>query len=232
MGKSILIGGALALLVVAGVVAALMLHVVPQPPKAATSPDIVAVAVVLPGADGIVAPRLVDVYIRTAVGWTVRSVSPSTSVDVPRTGGSTLADAYSFGGGDGLVSALAANPGIAADAWLVVDQPTWDRLHGSSALSMDLPADIEVFDGSQLYSFSAGTTVTVPPDQLPQLLDGATFLSASESSQVRGQVGDAVARALSASPSEAAGMVHTDMAQAPLDAWLRSAGTAKRNAGS
>ena len=229
-GKSMLVGGAIALLLVAGVAAAVALHVGVLPAKSAATPRIVAVAFVLPGSDGVIAPRAIDVYLATASGWTVRSVSPSTPVDVSGTGGSTLADAYSFGGGEGLKSAVGSTLGVPVDAWVIVDESTWLRLHGAAALSLDLPADIEVFDGSRLYSFAKGNA-HVAADELAQVLAGSAFLSAGQSAQVRAGVGDAVGRALAGNAARAVGSVHTDMSEATLGAWLGGVGSAHRIAG-
>ena len=229
--RAVLIGAGLAVLLVAGVAAAALFHLFPTATKASTAPQSVVVATVLPGSDDDVAPRVIDVYIDTASGWTVRSVSPSTSVEVPGTSGSTLADAYSFGGGVGLVSALAANPGIPVDAWVIVDEPAWRTLHRSGSVTVDLPADVEVFDGVRVYSFPSGNA-TVPADQLPQLLVGSAFLSASEDAKVRGQVGDLVGKALGTSGAEASGVLHTNLSGVALQAWLRGVGSARRIPGS
>jgi len=229
--KAVLIGAGLGLVLVAGVVGAAALHLYPSSPKPPTPPGSVAVAMVLPGSDYVAAPRVIDLYINTASGWTVRSVSPSTPVEVAGTSGSTLADAYSFGGGGGLVSALASNPGVPVDSWVVVDESAWLRLHDSGALPLDLPDDVEVFDGVRLYSFAKGAT-TVPADELQQLLAGTAFLSAGQDAQVRGQVGDALGKALVTNSAEASGSVHTDLSAATLLTWLREIGSARRIPGS
>ena len=226
-GRSALLGAALAILAVALVAAAFAMHVLPVSPPAAKPPSTVALALVLPAADGANAPRVIDVYVETPSGWTVRSVSPTTPADIPGTSASTLADAYSFGGGKGLASALAANPGIPVDAWVIVNEAAWLQLHGHNALSIELPSDVEVFDGSRLYSYADGTT-SVPAEELPQLLQGAAYLSAGGDESVRGQVGGALAKALEGAGGTGVAGVATSMPQATLQDWLSKVSSAKR----
>ena len=226
-GRAALLGAALAILAVVLVAAAFAMHVLPVSPPAAKPPSTVALALVLPAADGANAPRVIDVYVETPSGWTVRSVSPTTPADIPGTSASTLADAYSFGGGNGLAAALGANPGIPVDAWVVVNEAAWLQLHGHNALSIELPTDVEVFDGSQLYSYSESTT-PVPAEELPQLLEGAAYLSAGGDESVREQVGDAVAKALEDAGGTGVAGVATSMPPAALQEWLAKVSSAKR----
>ena len=229
-GRAALIGAAIAILLVAGFVAAVALHVIPVGTQGQKSAEAVAVAFVLPGSDGVVAPRTLDIYSRTGSGYAVRSVSPMTPAQVPGTGGTTLADAYSFGGGDGLMSALNSTRGDAIDGWVIVDASTWLRLHGSAPVAFELPSQVEVFDGKRLYSFSEGHA-SVPADQLPELLQGAGYLSASENAAVRKQAGDLLREALAAGGSTSAGLVRSDLNKDVLAQWLSGTGSARRVVG-
>jgi hypothetical protein len=69
-GRAALIGAAIALVAVVGLVAAVALHLIPVDRKAST--DAVVVASV-PGSDKTMAPRTLDVYSRTGFGYAVRS---------------------------------------------------------------------------------------------------------------------------------------------------------------
>jgi hypothetical protein len=226
-GRAALTGAAIAILLVAGFVAAVAFHAIPVATQGQKSAERVVVAFVLAGSDGVVAPRTLDIYSREGSGYSVRSLFPMTPAQVPGTGGTTVADAYSFGGGDGLMGALNSTRGDAVDSWVIVDASAWLRLHGSSPVAFELPSQVEVFDGKRLYSFSEGHA-SVPADQLPELLQGAGFLSASDNAAVRKQVGDVLREALAAGGSTSAGLVRSDLNKDVLAQWLRGIGSARR----
>jgi hypothetical protein len=226
-GRAALIGAAIAVLTVGCLAALVVLHVIPVGTQGPRAADVIALAFVLPGSDGVVAPRTLDIYARSGSGYSVRSVWPMTPALVPGTGGNTLADAYSFGGGDGLMAALKSEPNDAVDGWVIVDASAWLRLHGSAPVAFELPSQVEVFDGRQLYTFSEGHA-SVPPDQLPELLQGAAYLSSSENASVRKKVGDALREALVSGGANSAGFVRSNLKKDVLEAWLRGIGSARR----
>jgi hypothetical protein len=230
MWKSSLVGAVLALLLVGAVVGLAATHTGPFAPAAETSaPAPTVLALIAPGSDGVLAPAVVDLYAPSSAGWEVRSISPTTPVTVPGTGARTLADAYSFGGGTGLATALSGLGAGPNAHWVLVDSGSLGRLAGS--FSLDLPSDIEVFDGSRLYSFSQGTT-SVPTPQLPQLLQGASLLSAASDQSVRVQVGDGLRTALATAGPVALESVRSDLTHTALLRWTKSLRAVRRTGGS
>lgn len=227
--KAVLIGSSVAIALVAALVLAVGLHVLPTQSAGSDSTSSVVVALVLPGSDGELAPRVIDVYSKSGGRWSVRSLSPTSSAQVPGTSGSTLADAYSFGGGRGLLAAIRAK-GSAADSWVIVGPTAWAQLQAGKPVPLDLPADLEVFDGSQLYSFDAGAA-SVPPDQVAILLQGGALLTPREDATIRAQIGDALGLALVANRRAGGSGLSSSLAPDALDSWTASISGATRAPG-
>ena len=192
-----LVGALLGVVVVVAIVAAAILGVFPgasaREDVAADSP--VLAALVLPDAEGILTVRAIDRYQRAGDVLRISAVDPLTSATVPGTSGATLADAYAFGGGEGLVSAYSRVAPGEAPAWIVVGPKAWVELMGTTTVSLLLGSDIEVFDGEELYSFPAGR-LNVPAREIAPVMTGAQFSSASERKDIREAVGDELASAL------------------------------------
>jgi hypothetical protein len=187
----------------------------------------VAVGLVLPGSDGTVALRVVDVYTREGSGWSMRSITPSSQVVVSGTGGTSLADAYSFGGGAKLAETLESQLDQPVRAWVIVDDTAWLALRSGSPVPVELPEQVDVFDGKALSSFPAGVG-SVAPAQIGLLLDGSTFLRTADGKIVRTQVGDALRSSLeTAGPSGLAG-VESSLGSAALAGWVKGLGVARR----
>ena len=195
--------------------------------EAASVSGPVLVTVVLPDENGVVQPRVVDLYTRTASGWELQSVDPSMPAVVSGTSAQTLADAYSFGGGSALDAAYASSTGTKPSAWATVDASGLESLLGSGTVMLDIPASMEVFDGRQLHTFSAGTTQTAVA-RLPELMDGAAYLSASDSLLVRRQIGELVAAALPGAATHAEGALQSNLRPAQLQEWLTGLGSPTR----
>ena len=229
MARAALIGAILALVVVGVVVALALTGSLPLGATPGTANGPVAVALVLPDAKGTVVVRAIDVYARSGSGWSVRSVAPTASVVVPGTGGSSLSDAYSFGGGDGLAGAL-RQTGQAVTSWVIVDQSGWNALRAHDPLSITLASSVEVFDGSQLLSFEKGTA-SVPATQTPELFDGAAFFTTEADRALRQQVGAGLVSSLRSATPGATSFVHSDLTPPVLNAWLGGLGTVRRTSG-
>jgi len=227
-GRVILIGAALGLVAV-GVAAALVLTGVLGPLRPSDAPvdGPVLVALVLPNETGVLQPQVIDVYSRTTNGWAVRSVSPTLPAVVSGTSGSTLADAYSFGGGSALAKAYSQLGRGSATSWVVVDPSGWSRLASSTSLPFNLPAHLEVFDGSQLVAFQEGSG-TVAPSQLALLFDGTRYLPAGESAAVRTQAGDLLGSELRNVGVLGVSGVVSDLPPRRLATWLRGLGAPAR----
>jgi hypothetical protein len=192
-GRAAAAGALFGLFCVVAVVALVALGVLPNsraPKTAAGGP--VLVAVVLPDANGVLALRVLDRYERDGGLLRIAAVDPLASATVPGTSATTLAEAYSFGGGDRLAAAYADSTGALPPAWIVVGPESWRGLMASRRLDLRLATGIDVFDGKQLYSYPAGSTF-VPASEISKLMDGATYLSDSERKTIRSAVGDALA---------------------------------------
>jgi len=226
---AVAIGAGLGLLAVAVIVAMTMAGLVSgsagqsQPPQGP-----VVVILTAPDESGVVLPRVIDVYSPLGAITTVRSVDPSSPATVSGTTASTLSDAYSFGGPNAVVSALGSSIGAEKAGWAVVGPEAWQALVGSDTVHLDLPQGMQVFDGAQLYAFSAGPQ-DVPADQIAPLFDGVTYLSAADQKAVREQVGDVLAsRLASSTPAQAAALQSPFEADA-LQKWLSSLGSPRRS---
>lgn len=196
--------------------------------QAAAPAGPVLVMLVMPDAEGVFVPRTIDLYTPLGEFTTVRSIDPSSAASVSGTTAQTLADAYSFGGGAAVAAAFAGTENAAAPGWVVVRPEAWRALVGSDTVHLDLPRDMQVFDGAQLYAYPSGP-YELPTDQTPQLLDGASFLSAVDGKSVREQLGDVLAsRLASASPSDVA-MLQSPFKVAALEKWLNTIRTPRRS---
>jgi hypothetical protein len=228
MWKSMLVGAVVALLLVGIAVALVATGTISRfEHEAASVSGPVLVAIVLPDENGVVKPRVIDTYTRTASGWELRSVDPSMPAVVSGTSAGTLQDAYSFGGGDALDSAYVSAGGTKPSAWVLVDARSLESLLGSGTLPVELPGNVEVFDGGQLYTFSAGSS-RIAAARLPQLIDGVAYLGASDALRVREQIGEDVASALPKAAVGAETALSSNLRPAQLQEWLGSLGAPTR----
>ncbi len=226
MGRVIVVGGLMGLVVVVVVVALVVTGVIPGSDSGRRPIEgPVLVALVLPDEKGASTVRVLDVYTPGPGGMTVRSVDPSQSAQAAGTTASTLAEVYSYGGGDALATAFAKETTASTPpTWVIIGPKQWRELAGTDPLSLQLPAPMSVYDGARLYSYRAGV-VEVPPQEVDKVLDGAAYLDAAQNLIVREQVGDAVARRLVRAD---AASLRSDAAAEQLTAWLATIGTPAR----
>ncbi len=195
--RAVLIGSVLGILVVAIGVSVVMSGVVPgrhdHAVQAAEGP--ILVALVLPNADGAHEVRVVSVFKRAGDAMRMSPVDPLTSATVPGTSATTMAEAYAFGGGDGLAKAYTENKGGTPPVWVVVEPKAWSALTDGREIPVVVPADIEVFDGRQLYSYAQSAS-SIPAAEVAQVMSGAAFLSAEKRAILREAVGDALVTAI------------------------------------
>lgn len=220
MMKAALLGALAALIVVAALIAVALSGALSAGEGSGGGENgPVAVGLVLPGSDGTVALRVLDVYTREGSGWSVRSVTPSSEVVVSGTGGTSLADAYSFGGGSKLAETLESQLDQPVRAWVIVDESAWLELRSGTSVPVELPEQLDVFDGKALSSFAAGQG-SVAPGQTGLLLDGSAFMRAADSKIVRAQVGDALRSSLASAGPSVAAAVESDLGRSALSAWF------------
>jgi len=150
------------------------------------------IALVLPDETDVVLPRVVmrlrvehpspDVYLVD-----VEHVDPLRTTEIPGTSYHALRDAYSFGGGAGLARATVTGPGP-TPAYLIVGVDTWLELTAGDAVSVDVPRQIDVFDGAVLRTFPRGPA-RLSGDDVIALLNGADYLPAEERERLREDLG-------------------------------------------
>lgn len=219
--RAVLVGGVLGVLAVGGFVAAVALGVVPGTHDHAVQANDgpVLVALVLPDAQGVSTVRVVEVFERAGGSLRTTSVDPLTSATVPGTSATTLAEAHAFGGGDGLASAYSQLKGGAVPVWIVVDPTAWDALMGSGRVTVTMPADIEVFDGKQLYSFARGDS-SFPAGQVAQVMNGAAHLSPADREVLREAVGEQLMAAVAQQGLTLDSGIETNLTSQELAIWL------------
>ncbi len=227
LGRAVLVGGILGVLAVGGLAAAVALGVVPgthdHAVQAKEGP--VLVALVLPDAQGARAVRVVEIFESAGGSMLTAAVDPLTSATVPGTSATTLAEAYAFGGGEGLASAYAQVNGGVNPVWIVVEPKAWETLMGTGRILVTVPADIEVFDGTQLYSYAKGDS-SFPADDVAQVMNGAAHLSATDRATLREAVGDQMMVAVAAQGLTSEAGIETNLKPDELAIWLSALKTA------
>jgi len=165
---------------------------------------------VLPNSDGANEVRVVSVFQRVGDAVRMSPIDPLTSATVPGTSATTLAEAYAFGGGDGLAKAYTVNNGGTPPIWVVVEPQAWSALTGDREIPVVVPADIEVFNGQQLYSYAQGSP-SIPAAEVAQVMSGAEFLSADKRAILREAVADALAAAIARSGLHTNAAIETNL---------------------
>ena len=198
-------------------------------PKGDPSGPVLVVLALRASSGGSVA-RTMDLVTAERGRTVVTSIDPETSVTVPGTTGRTLRDAYTYGGGSALASAYAKATGGRRPAWVIVGPSAWDALLDASSLTLQLPADMEVFDGKRLVSFTSGVQ-SVRASDAGMMMQGAEFLNGADARTIRQELGDRVIGALSTGGPQAAALVASDIPQAELPGWFKTLGNPFRAAG-
>jgi len=150
------------------------------------------------------------------------AVSPATEVTVPGTTYTTLADAYPFGGGEGVAEALSRAEGGPPPAYVALDaEALWDAVAGAGGVRITLPAEMAVFDGETLYTFAPGAA-TLTADELGAVFKGAPYLSAAERAELDAEFADMLTALLAEWPGGLAsaadtGAIDTNLSPEALD---------------
>lgn len=124
-----------------------------------------------------------------------------------------------------MAAAYAQGAGVDRPGWLIVGPGAWADLMGEMSISVRLNDNIEVFDGTELYSYPEGTA-TVSAAQIPQLMNGAAYLDAEGRKAVREAVGDALAPVLLRSNATGVDGVDASLTSEQWDVWLRGVSSA------
>ena len=213
------VGALLAVVVVAVAGVALYLGSTLTPSRSAKpAPDSrVALIVVAPDAHGVTLPITIATYPLLASGPASESVDPSERAVVSGTSARSLGAAYPFGGGKAIAEAYGAARAVAAPHWIVIEARLLERFAPAGPVTVSLPRPVDVFDGTQLYSFPAGTA-RIPGDELGLLMDGVSRWTTGERAGVRRQLElEALKRVTSASVGMES--LRTDLPEDQLTAW-------------
>jgi hypothetical protein len=158
------------------------------------------------------------IVVTSADGSGARVVAPETSATVTGTTYGTLRDAYPFGGAAAVAKAVAS--GSEQVGWVdVPEKAWWDALDGSGGASVDLPKTIDVFDGSELYTFPEGSS-TVRGDQASRLMNGIDYLAEADRARVRDAVTLASLKAMAESGGVLPAGCSTNLSAEAYRAWV------------
>jgi len=149
------------------------------------------------------------------------SVDPTASVTVVGTSYTHLRDAYAFGGGARVSEAYARlygdtlpyiDFGSAAIEYAVAQE---------GGISVTIPADMSVFDGEHLYTFTSGPA-RLDAGELRAVLNGSSYLTPKERRALLGEVERALVALCGAYPGGlqaaiARGDVSTDFSSSGVD---------------
>lgn len=152
----------------------------PTPAVQADELTRVVLVAAAPDEDGAIVAQVIALVDLAGASPSVAAVSPATEVSIPGTAYTSLADAYPFGGGAGVAEAYARATGGQTPAYLSVGPEALARaVDAAGGVTLTLPADMAVFDGETLYTFSSGER-TFSADELGAVFKGAPYVSAAE----------------------------------------------------
>jgi hypothetical protein len=149
----------------------------------------------------------------------LHDVDPDTKVLVSGTSGSTLADAYTYGGGEAVASELATSNGAGLVGFVVVPQDVWVRaVMEGPGLTVDLPGPVNVFTGADLYSFRAGRQ-SLTASEAVAALAALPYYPEGQRGMLRVALIRGIAASVGRSEGAAAGL-QSSMSPEVLGAWL------------
>ncbi|MHB9003861.1 MAG: hypothetical protein ACYC6C_07310 [Coriobacteriia bacterium] len=209
LGRS-LAYGALAGLLAVVVVSGYLWYRASQEPRSAGADDVIVV-LVLPDEEGVVLPRVIE---RVRAGES-ESVDPLSEARIPGTSYNMLREAYPFSGAAGLAAAVAGD-GEIHPSYVVIDAEALDELAGDGAIEVDIPEQIDVFDGEQLFTFREGTQ-RIRSHEVDKAFNGADYLDEPARRAMREQIGAALLAMIAERGIDGA---ETDLTAEELDTWL------------
>ena len=209
IGRALAYGALVGLLVVA--VGAGYLYYRMRTELQTAGADDVIVVLALPDDQGVVLPRVID---RVTDGE-VESVDPLTTATVPGTSYNVLRETYPFSGAEGLAAALA--DGQTRPSYVVFEADAWEALAGDTTIVIDVPEQMDVFDGQAMYTFREGEQ-ELDADEIAPLLNGADYVSEESREQIRTQLGEALLEMIAA---DGIGQADTDLSAEELNTWLQ-----------
>jgi hypothetical protein len=195
-GRAVLWGAVAAIVAIAAVAGFVVVTGGGRSPMA-TRGERLMVVVASAASDGSQVAQLIAIVDASKNPAAIQLVDPLTSVTLPGTSYSRLRDAYSFGGGAGVAQAYARSRNARAVPFVTVTQEGLvaivKRLGG---VTVDVPADTNVFDGTRLFTFKAGSRKLDGP-LVVALVSSAEYLKKpSDQAVLRGRVATAMVDAL------------------------------------
>jgi hypothetical protein len=170
-----------------------------------------------PDENGSVVGQIVMIADVTAQPAALEPVSPALAVSIPGTTYDTLADAYPFGGGAGTAEALARARGEEPLPYVALTASELaDAVDAAGGMRVTLPEAMSVFDGTDLFTFKAGTQ-TLTAARLSAVLKGAPYLADREREALDASLAEGLAAVLSAEPGVLTGATRTDLAPDALE---------------
>jgi anionic cell wall polymer biosynthesis LytR-Cps2A-Psr (LCP) family protein len=218
MGKSILVG-VLVALVVAAVVVGGGYYYLSTTAKVSGSGDTSRVVLVFvsPDQDGAMVARLVSLV----SDGRLQDISPETTVTIPGTDASRLSDAYAFGGGAGVASAIATGAATAYPYVVVTPQVWRDAVDRSQGVTVTLSENVDVFDGATLTTLPPGDQ-RLNSQQVQALMSALPFVRADLAPSLREQLVRQLSAALVSGGIQPA-QLETDLSAEAVKAWLNNA---------
>lgn len=183
--------------------------------------DLSRVVLVGAGADenGDVVAQIVSIADVSGAGATLEPVSPAMSVTIPGTTYDTLADAYPFGGGAGVATALARARGGDPLPYVALSASALEAaLEQQGSGKLTLPAPMSVFDGEELFTLSSGAQ-ELTPAEVAAVFKGAPYLSADERAELDIELAELLASLVAETPFD---QVDTDLSGAAYAALQSS----------
>lgn len=151
------------------------------------------VAVILVSRDASDSPTAQAIAV--SEGGKLAFISPETPVTVPGTSAHRLAEAYSFGGGALLVSLLPKDAKVDEGSYLAIPEKAWVSTIDPQGFIVDVPQDVEIFDGADLVSLKAGEQ-TLEPAEVAALFRALPFVDQDLREALREQLARGVLGAL------------------------------------
>lgn len=220
MGGSVLrvvvIGIALALLVVAAGAIAAVTGVLPIGSLKPEVPTKVLVVVTAPNEDAsqvAALPFLLQVQGQT---FAPTPIDPEQRVQVSGTSAQTLADAYPFGGGKAVAEAYAQLSGQGVPDWIAVTPDTWIPLvDGAKGVEVTVPQGISSYAQGSLTILQPGQQTLTGKD-VAALLSALSYLPTDQREAVRSSVQKAVSGVVVANLGKVADDVRSGRATSSL----------------
>jgi len=152
--KAAIAGGAIAVVLAVGAIAALTTGLV-DVPTSGSQPDRMVVIATAPAEDGSEFAPLA--YVADPVTRQVTLLDSLEDATVSGTSAKTAAEALAFGGGEAVASALKAQTGGEALDWVLIPSSAWANLiDRAGGVTVDVPVGVSAYGNGQLTLLAPG----------------------------------------------------------------------------